>query len=163
MPKLLFAALVLIASFQTHAQSVKKIYVTAATAKLKVEAKAGAADVVVLTRGKELEVVSEQGPWYQVKSDAQAGWVSKLFVSTQKPIGQNEMLKESAVTDEKMSRKRASGYAVSAATRGLAASSRTRGEQFRSNHQALEQLEKNQVKPEEIEKFDAEAQLGQGK
>lgn len=163
MPKFLIFALAMTACLSPFAQSGKKLYVTAATAKLKAEAKAGSTDVVAIARGQELDVVAEQGPWYQVKSGEHTGWVSKLFVSPQKPIGQNEMLKESAVTDEKMSRKRASGYAVSAATRGLAASGRTRGEQFRSNQQALDQLEKNKVKPGELEKFEAEAQVEQGK
>jgi len=141
----------------------KLVYVTAANAKLKTEAKAGSADVSQVDRGTQLSVLSESGSWYQVSQGAKTGWISKLFVSNSKPIGQNDLLKENAVTDEQMSRKRSSGYSVSAATRGLSATSRNqRGEQFRSNNQALDELEKKSLKPEEIIQFQDEAKNAKG-
>lgn len=141
----------------------KLVFVTAANAKLKTEAKAGSADVIQVERGTQLSVLTESGSWYQVSQGAKTGWISKLFVSTTKPIGQNDLLKENAVTDEQMSRKRSSGYSVSAATRGLSATSRNqRGEKFRSNNQALDELEKKSLKPEEILQFQDEAKNGKG-
>lgn len=139
----------------------KVVYVTAATAKLKAEGKAGAADVGAVARGTELQVKTEQGPWLEVSNGKTQGWISRLFVSPTKPIGQAELLKDSKVTEEQMSRKRASGYSVSAATRGLSATSRNRNEKFRSNNKALEELEAKAANEQQIEKFQMEAQGGQ--
>lgn len=148
---------------QTAEAQAKKVYVTAASAKLKAEAKAGAADVGAITRGTELTVKTEQGPWLEVTDGKASGWISKLFISPTKPIGQAELLKDSKVTDEQMSRKRASGYSVSAATRGLSATSRNRNEKFRSNNKALEELEAKSVNDQVIEGFQTEAKGEPGK
>ena len=139
----------------------RQVYVTAATAKVKADAKPAAAEVFTVSRGDELTLVSESGNWMEIKKGESKGWISKLFVSAQKPIGKNEVLKQEAVTDEKLSRKRSADYSVSAATRGLSASERNaKGEQFRSNQQALEKLEKDQASPAEVEKFEQQAKPG---
>lgn len=153
--QLLFGLVLSMAMAQTPA----KVYVTAATAKLKASKEAGAEDLHIVKRGEELAVKGLEGNWYQVEVAGKSGWISKLFVNTNKPIGQSDLMKDDSVTNEKMSRKRTSEYSVSAATRGLSAGSRQgKGrEQFRSNQQALEKLEANQVKPEEVKAFEKES------
>ena len=141
-------------SFSVSASD-KTVFVTSANAKIKLEANTGSADVISVARGDELTVISESGNWIQIKKGETTGWITKLFVGKQKPIGKNEILKESKVSEEKLARKRTSDYSVSAATRGLSAGERnSRGEKFRSNDKALETLEKNQPKENEVEKFD---------
>lgn len=141
----------------------KQVYVTSATAKLKSASQMSASDVATVKRGDGLQVLSEAGSFYEVDFNGTKGFVSKLFVSPNKPIGQNDLLKEKSVTDEKMSRKRAGSYSVSAATRGLSATDRNHGrEQFRSNKQALEKVEAQTLKDAEIEKFQKDAKIGSG-
>lgn len=146
------------------AQSPSEVYVQAASAKLKVEAKAGSADVHTVSRGATLKVLSAQGSWYQVEVDGKKGWISKLFTSPNKPVGQAEVFQTEEVSKEKVSRKRSSNYSVTAATRGLSAGGRQGGgrEQFRSNDQELERMEGQKVDPKILEQFEKEGHTNQG-
>lgn len=146
------------------AQNPAEIYVQAASAKLKVEAKAGSADVLSVSRGESLKVLQVQGSWYQVEVQGKKGWISKLFTSPNKPVGQAEVFQTEEVSKEKVSRKRSSNYSVTAATRGLSAGGRQGAgrEQFRSNDQELQRLEGQKVDPKVLEQFEKEGNTNQG-
>lgn len=139
----------------------KIVYVQAATAKLKAEAKVEAKDLAKLKRGDSLQILEAQGNWYKVQFNFTTGWVSKLFVSPSKPVTQSELVQSNDVSPEKTSRKRSSSYAVSAATRGLSAGSRSRdnNQKYRSNDQALEELEKNEIDEKSLQQFQKEGKL----
>ena len=157
---IILATINLMASW-TFAEEIKTLYIQAATAKLKSEAKVGSKDVAKLIRGDSLQVLEIQEGWYKVRFNSETGWISKLFVSPTKPMNQSELIQSNDVSPEKTSRKRSSAYAVSAATRGLSAGSRGRDNQqkYRSNDQALEKLEKNMVDEGALEQFQKKGNL----
>lgn len=142
------------------------VFVQSQSTQLRKDPQASAAPVAELKRGDALTVLKREGPWLQVKTSANAeGWVPKILTSTVKPIGQAQLLKDTANLDSnaKTSRRRTSDYAVSAATRGLAASERHRpgDEAFRSNRKAVDELEKVRVSPDQVKKFKQEGQLSE--
>jgi hypothetical protein len=152
--------------FSGHLASAEstKIYVQAQSTHLKAQPLSDSAETLAVKRGEELELVKSEGAWLQVKTNGKAiGWIPKPLTSKLKPVGQTQLLKDTAKLDSsaKTSRKRTSDYAVSAATRGLASSEKHRpGDAvFRSNRQAVEELEKLKIKPEKIEQFKKEADL----
>ena len=117
-----------------------------------------------IKRGETLTILKKEGLWLQVKTSSQTeGWVPKILTSSVKPLGSAQLLKDTSSLDSnaKTSRRRTTDYAVSAATRGLASSERHRpgDENFRSNRQAVEELEKIKITPEQLKKFKEEAQL----
>ena len=118
------------------------MYVFAAKTTLKAGPKMSAQSVANVRRGDKLSVIATKGMWYRVKKGTAEGWISKLFIRKKKPIGRADLLKDSAMTKEKNSRKRSSSYAVSGATRGLTANNRVRGqrEEYRSDFQALRDM-----------------------
>ena len=137
------------------------LYVQPATSKLKIEPNSQAADVKVLSRGAPVKVLETKGTWYKVSVDKSEGWISKLFVSPIKPVGADQTAQLNDVSPEKLSRKRAGQYSVTAAARGLSSGGRGRKntEDYRANNQALEEMENIKVKPAEIKNFDTEGGL----
>lgn len=146
------------------AEEFSRVFVQAQSTQLRKEASTTASSLMDLKRGDELLVLKKEGLWLQVKVNNQIdGWVPKILTSTIKPLGQAQLLKDTAKMDStaKTSRRRTTDYAVSAATRGLSASERHRpgDESFRSNREAVEELEKIQLTPQQIKNFKTEAQL----
>lgn len=143
------------------------VYVQSAKAQLKAQARMDAADVAPLSRGDALEVLGKEGIWFQTRSTEGAaagktGWVSKLFVSSQRPIGYNTLLTDVQEDLSKSSRRRTSSYDVSAAARGLTAvSTRSReGQgQYRPDFYTLELIEKQQPTPQQLAEFQARGKL----
>ena len=140
------------------------VYIQSKSTQLKSLPQNSAPMVTEVMRGDELTVIKKEGIWLQVKtSNNQEGYVPKVLTSTVKPIGQTQLLKDTAVLDTKAksSRRRTTDYAVSAATRGLSAGERHRPgeESFRSNRKAVEVLEKIKISPEKVKKFREEASV----
>jgi len=159
-----FATLILFMSLHVGAADPTTIYIQSQSTQLRKEPQSNAPAVVELKRGDELTVLKREGMWIQVKATNQSeGWVPKILTSTMKPVGQAQLLKDTANIDSnaKTSRRRTTDYAVSAATRGLSATERHRpgDENFRSNRKAVDELEKIQVSPQQIKTFKDEAQL----
>lgn len=149
-------------AFSLSAGAADVIYVQAAKVDLKDTPKMNGASVAALKRGDTLTVLKTEGVWYQVQAPrAQQGWVSKLFTSTQKPVGAAELASVKGETLEKASRRRSSSFSVSASTRGLMAESRTREgrEQYQSDFDALQEVENYQLKDAQIEAFKNSASL----
>ncbi len=146
-------------AFAALGQSV--LYVQPATSKLKSEPNSQSADVKILSRGAPVKVLETKGTWYKVSADKSEGWISKLFVSPIKPVGADQTAQLNDVSPEKLSRKRAGQYSVTAAARGLSSGGRGRKntEDYRANAQALEEMESIKMKPEEIKNFDTEGGL----
>lgn len=140
------------------------VFVQSQNTQLRQEPSASSSSLMDLKRGDELQVLKKEGMWLQVKANNQTeGWVPKILTSTVKPLGQAQLLKDTAKIDSnaKTSRRRTTDYAVSAATRGLSASERHRpgDESFRSNRKAVDELEKVQITPQQIKNFKDEAKL----
>ncbi len=141
------------------------VFLQSQSSQLKKDPQASAPSIQELKRGDELNVIKKEGIWLFVKTTNKTeGWVPKILTSTVKPLGQAQLLKDTANLDSsaKTSRRRTTDYAVSAATRGLAAGERHRPgeESFRSNRLAVDEMEKNiKLSPEKVKKFKEEAQL----
>lgn len=132
------------------------MYVQAASAKLKSGPSMSAPDLATLNRGTIVFPGKTQGVWVEVTANNKTGWVSKLFISKTKPVGEAELMKNPSETDSKVSRKRSSDFAVSAATRGLQSNDRVRDgrELYRSNTQAVENLDKLNIPDQQMQKFE---------
>ena len=157
-------SLVFLNCFSAFAGESTIVYIQAQTTQLKSEPKSAAIVLAALKRGDEIAVLKADGQWLQVKTAKNIeGWVPKILTSSVKPLGQAQLLKDTANLDSnaKTSRRRTSDYAVSAATRGLSAGERRRpgDESFRSNRKAVDELEKIQITPEQTKKFKEEGQL----
>lgn len=155
--------LFLCASF-SYAQKTETWYVHAANAQLKAEPKMDGAQVASLKRGDTLQVVSNQGVWYEVEVNGKKGWISKLFIGKNKPVGQAELANDAGdMSVAKSNRRRSSSYSVSAATRGLTAGARLREnrEQYRADEQALQKMENQKIDKKEVQKFKNEGGLNQ--
>lgn len=145
----------------------ESVYVQSAKAQLKAQARMDAADVAPLARGDELEVLGKEGIWFQTRitggpARGKTGWVSKLFVSNQRPIGYNTLLTDVQEDLSKSSRRRTSSYDVSAAARGLTAvNTRSREGQgkYRPDFYTLELIEKQQPTPQQLAEFQARGKL----
>jgi len=146
------------------ASDVTNVYVQSQSTQLRKDPQSTSEVVLNLKRGDELTVLKKDGLWLQVKTSNQTeGWIPKILTSTVKPLGQAQLLKDTANIDSnaKTSRRRTTDYAVSAATRGLSAGERHRpgDENFRSNRQAVDELEKVQITPQQIKSFKEAAKL----
>jgi hypothetical protein len=126
------------------------------------EAKMGSPEVGPVVRGDELVVVETSGNWYQVKKGTVTGWISKLFVSKNKPVGAATLAQEVTASEAKSSRRRESAYSVSASTRGLMPMQRSRSDRqsFQADHEALEWIQNRKVSDEEIADFIKNAEMG---
>ena len=137
------------------------MYVQAAKTTLNSEAKMGASKVLELKRGDVLEVLEKKDVWFKVKSGGKEGWISRLFLSPHKPVGEADLNKEVNVSLEKASRKRASSYAVSASARGLNAGNRVREgrEAYRADFDELEKVDKYAVDKGKLDAFKTSGKL----
>jgi uncharacterized protein YgiM (DUF1202 family) len=134
------------------------VFVQAVTTSLRKDRANTAESVTEVKRGDSLTVLSREGIWLKVRTaKAAEGWIPKVLTSTLAPVGQAQLLKDNANLDSKAksSRRRTSDYAVSAATRGLASGERRRPgeESYRSNHQAVEEIEQIVITPEQLKTF----------
>lgn len=152
---------IILVFFQNHLFAADLMYVQAASAKLKSGPSMSAPDIATLNRGTIVFPGQAQGVWVEVTANNKKGWISKLFISKTKPIGEAELMKNPSETDSKVSRKRSSDFAVSAATRGLQANDRVRDgrELYRSNNQAVDNLDKMNIPDQQLKKFEDAGKL----
>ena len=143
------------------AHSADVMYVQSLRAELKKEAKMSAAKVVEVRRGDVLTIESREGGWVKARHGEKSGFISRLFLSSHRPVGAAELSKDIPTSLEKATRRRASSYAVSASTRGLVLDSRARQgrEMYRSDFEALEDLEGYRVPDDDLDKFGSSAKL----
>ena len=122
---------------------------------LKAEANMSASEVTGLVRGDEVTLIEKQGTWLKVQKGEKTGWVSKLFVSKNRPVGAATLAQEVTASESKTSRRRESSYSVSASTRGLMPiqRSRTGRESYQSDNEALELIISRQISESEISEF----------
>lgn len=151
--------LVLVAPAANGAE--ETMYVQAVKIELKGAPQMNAAKVADLKRGDELKVIKKDGLWYQVKAGAAAGFISRMFVSPNKPVGNADLNADVQVSLEKTSRRRSSSYSVSASTRGLSADARVRDgrEMYRTDYDALKEVEAYEVKKGDLDNFQRSAKL----
>lgn len=146
----------LASAFVAHAESV---YVHAAKTQLKEAPQMAASNIAEITRGEELSVIKKEAVWFQVKTqNGKTGWVSRLSVNANKPVGKAELSKDLETASlEKSSRSRPKGNTDTvASTRAvLASGDRKRGlqEVYQSDFETVEQMEKSKLKSEDVEKF----------
>jgi hypothetical protein len=141
-------------------------YVQSVKTAVKDAPNAAAKQVIELTRGATVEVTEKQTLWYAVSVNGTKGWVNRLTLSPNKPVGKAELQGQLETASlEKASRKRPSGNVDTvASTRAvLAGSDRKRGdqEQYNSDFKTVEQMEKLKMKPDDIEKFIKAGNLNQ--
>ena len=138
-------------------------YVQAVRADLKETARMDAPKIMTLKRGQQVDLFEKQGIWVRVKVREKEGWISRLFLSKHKPVGNADLDKDITTSLEKVSRRRSSSYTVSAAARGLMTSERGRQgrEMYRSDFDALEKLETFEISRQAIDNFTASAKLNQ--
>jgi uncharacterized protein YgiM (DUF1202 family) len=147
------------------------VYVNPAKAQLRSEPKMNATVLNELPRGTKLKVSRKEGLWLQVSiegkanasvKNAQSGWMSKLFLSPNAPVGEAEL--GNLANDNnlsKASRRRSSSYNVSASTRGLTAGNRGREgrEKFQSDAEAVEKMDKAKPVEGEVRNFKKDGKL----
>ncbi len=136
-------------------------YVQSVKADLLREPNAQAVKVGTMKRGDAVTVVETTGMWSKVRFGKANGWVSRIFLSANKPVGQADLQKEVPTSLEKASRRRPPSYSVNAAARGLAEDKNTGAgaDGYKADYSALKKVEERKVKPDELEKFRDTAKL----
>jgi len=136
-------------------------YVQANTVYVKSANKMNADTITQLKRGTRVKILKKKGLWYKIKVNKKKGWVSKLFLSKNKPVEYASLVQEVPENIEKASRRRPSSYSVSASTRGLIADKRGRPgrELYQSDFEALEKLEKLQFTDNQLKQFQENGNL----
>jgi hypothetical protein len=137
-----------------------RVFVQTIKTPLRAEPKMESAEVKSLQRGDELAVVKVQGMWLQVQFKGTTGWISKIFTSTHKPVGQAALMKDVKEDLSKTSRRRSSSYDVSASTRGLTGNSRAREgkDMYKADYDSLEKKEKSQPSEKQLNEFEKEGE-----
>ena len=146
--------LLLISLFSQQAFSSEAMYVQSMKAKILEKPAFSAKIIQTLNRGTKVQVVESSGNWIKVKHDNTVGWTSRLILAPNPPHGKQSILsgKEKQLKDN--ARRRASGTATAAATRGLQEEGRIRAnDSNRADYVALDKLEAEKVSEEETWKF----------
>lgn len=161
---LLFVLIITLSSLGGAAEN-EKLYVQSVKADLKTEPKLDAASVLTLKRGAELVVIKKEGAWFNVSNSGKIGWVSKLFVNSNRPVGAAELTAELSKDQglAKAARRRISSYSVSASTRGLTGGSRSREgrEKYQSDYDAVDKIDKDSISEKDVKRFQKDGKLGQ--
>jgi beta-barrel assembly-enhancing protease len=141
------------------------LYVQSEQAQLRVEANAQSTSLATLKRAETVAPLNEKGMWVQVAWKNKQGWINRLFLSPNPPIGQNALLQDTDETLQKSARKRAPAYSVAASARGLMADERKRvgQDKYQADYEALEEMEKRAPAAADVQAFRAEAHLGGGR
>lgn len=139
------------------------MYIQSANAGLKKEPKMSADNIAELHRGDEVAILKKDGMWFEVSATGKTGWVSKLFMSPNKPVGASSLVNE-VKSEFKANRERTQPKAVAASTRGLDSSrsmSRVReGRQlFQMDYPSLEVIEGMKIENEELNQFQKSGKL----
>jgi hypothetical protein len=141
--------------------SLKTVYVQASRIDLKDSPKSGSARIGDVIRGEQLTVLETQGTWIKIKAGKKTGWISRLFVSSHRPVGNADLMKDVPESLPTSSRRRPSSYSVSATARGLMTSERGREgrEMYQVDGEALERMEKYSLPKNVLDGFKTNGRL----
>lgn len=144
------------------------LYVNSEKTQLRSEPQITSSALVEIPRGTALVVLKRDGIWFQVSTqtqDSKTGWVSKLFVSSRKPVGEAQVSHLASDSNlSKTSRRRASSYSVSASTRGLSAESKRSREgrdSYQTDFSSVEKMEKKKIDQNELRNFKNQGKLNE--
>ncbi|MBI1862326.1 MAG: hypothetical protein HYR96_15535 [Deltaproteobacteria bacterium] len=139
----------------------KIVFVQAVHVDLKEEPKASSATVASVNRGEAGQVIETKDIWMKVKMGKRTGWISKLFVTNHKPVGNADLMKDVKQNLATTSRRRPSSYSVSATARGLMTSERGREgrEMYETDGEALDKIEKYSLPKDSLKKFKTNGKL----
>ena len=130
------------------------LYVQSSKAKIMKSPSFRSKVVMTAKKGQELEVVKKKGSWYEVKVDGKTGWVSRLLVSSSKPLDKVSVFAKADKDISKSARRRASVMTTAAAARGLAEDDRRRlGAETKMDYAAIERVEATSVTEAEVDSF----------
>ncbi len=111
-----------------------------------------------LPRGTQVVVIEDKEDWVRIEHEKKMGWILKVHLTSQKPIGAPETDEKIADTLEKSTRKRTAGYPTSAATRGVTGKGED-GSADTVDRAAVEELEAVKIPATEVEQFRAKGNL----
>lgn len=146
---IIFAATVVFAADVLYVQSLKAKVMASPGFKSDVKA--------VVERGTELAVTGKEGDWFHVTTPSgNEGWVNRLTVSENPPLGTVKPVEKETAAVEDQSRRRASAMTSAAAARGLAEKDRKRLSQLGlADYDSLKSLEgfSGTITGDDVEKF----------
>lgn len=163
--KLFFMCLSALLTGPVFAIDLTNVFVQSQSTQLRKHPQISADSLMDLKRGDELLIIKKEGLWLQVKTmNQREGWVPQILTSTIKPLEELPSFQETSPIDSpaKASNQRSKNYATSASARGLSASEKNDSggdESFPINRQAVEDLDKLRITPQQVKKFKDEAQL----
>lgn len=139
----------------------KTIYIQAVHIDLKENSMANSATIGSVNRGEEGLIIESKDSWIKIKCGKKTGWVSRLFVTNHKPVGNSDLMKGVKENLTTTSRRRPSSYSVSATARGLMTSERGREgrEIYETDGEALEKMEKYSLPTDSLRKFKSNGKL----
>ncbi len=165
MLKLFFMSLSVLLSEPVLAIDLTNVFVQSQITQLRKHPQISADSLMDLKRGDELLIIKKEGLWLQVKTTNQReGWIPQILTSTIKPLEPMPSFQEASPISShtKASNQPSRNSVTSASARGLSASEKNDSggdESFPINRQAVEDLDKLRITPQQVKKFKDEAQL----
>ena len=136
-------------SFKSYA-----LFIKAQSASVLSEAKFGAETIASLSQGTEVQELEENKTWLKIKHENIEGWLPKMALSANPPLGQAGSLLDEAEDISQNARKRASATTTAGAGRGLLAGSDEELSKIgNANFRALATFEQQRVRLEVGAKF----------
>lgn len=130
------------------------LFVKGQSASLLEEAKFGAPTIARLSQGDEVSVLEENKTWLKVSHKSDQGWIPRMALSEQAPLGQAGSLLDDAEDISQNARKRASATSTAGAGRGLLAGSDDELSKIgNANFRALGDFEKMRVSVDKGARF----------
>lgn len=144
----------LVVFFMACAAGADTVYVQAQRAKV-MRAPAFAAEVLsVAQQGDAFALLGNQGAWAKIQLPQGEGWLPKLLLGSNPPIGEVRVLAKGTDSVQQEARRRASATTAVAAARGLRRDDRTRlGQETAEDHHALAHMEQFAVTPDDTLRF----------
>lgn len=118
------------------------------------EAKFGSSEVASLSQGDEVEKLEQDKTWYRVQFGDVTGWIPRMALSEQAPLGTSGSLLDNADDLSSKARKRASATATAGAGRGLLEGSEEQLTELKNaDFRSLKRLESHWIDPVIGQKF----------
>lgn len=157
MKRIILLCLAIVFALSMLAAEYSTLYVQSLRASVVSEPRMSARRVMLVERGQQLQVIKQEGHWYNVTVDGQTGWISALLVSPTEPMKTVTPQSGYSTDISQNSRRRASRVTVTAAVRGLAEDERRRlGSESRADFASLEKIEAIEISDEELDRFISE-------
>lgn len=154
-----FLLTALFVSTITHSET---LYISSLKAKILKEPSAQSQTLEEVSRGESIEVKKIEGSWIHVTYKSKTGWISKLFTTKNPPLKNSDINNTKLLDIDKISRVRVN-YENKSAARGLTDSAPKANRNELENNQkiseAVTHIEKQEVKKEDIQKFQKEGKL----